>query len=276
LRLKSLIFTLIISVALFPLPAVARTFSPPSGDSLLPMHILLYTGDDPAEKHEINIYSRGGKYFADNLAPFYYAGKKTDGVWTTELSRSKIAACHRFMDKARKAPAECPDISNSSKNYQITYGTESIHIEGDCDWGDMGYFDLRSVLFGDKFAKLDTVRLLMSDSVSKLLTGKWYFRPLKTKLRKGVLFVLSRETDRHRSCFWEFGKNSYFKSSCNDALNLTYSNKYVLSFDGDTYFEVQGGATRDKNGNLTIRNFGAMFTIESIDSEYLKIRYLHR
>jgi hypothetical protein len=276
LNIKTPLLALLLSAGIFPVAAPARGYFPPSTDTLLPMHIVLNTGEDPVEKHEMKIYQRGNKYYADNLAPFNYAGKKTDGVWTTELSRSKIAACLRFIDRARKVSDECPDVSNSAKNYLITYGNETINSLGDCDWGDMGYFDLRSVLFGDRFAKLDTTRLLMSDSVSKLLTGRWYFKPLKTPLRKGVLFVLSRETDKHRNCYWEFGKNSYFKSSCNDELNLTYSNKYVLSFDGDTYFEVQGGATRDKNGNLTIRNFGAMFTIESIDSAYLKIRYMRR
>ncbi len=249
----------------------------PAGTDTLPHFRLVYSfGDEGTDKYEINIYKKGGKYYADNISPVFYVGSRSTGAWSAELNAGKIAACLTFLGRMRSQPEECPEVSTSIKDYLVTTGTETIHVRGDCDWDGMDFFDLRSALFTEKFADLDARRLALGDSLSRKLTGKWYFAPIKTKFKAGEYFTLSRAPGPGLSCTWQFGVNSSFKSSCNDVLNLEYSTRYVLNLDGNNYFEIQGGATTDANGNTTIRNFGAAFTIESVNESELKLKFLRR
>jgi hypothetical protein len=233
-------------------------------------------GDDASERAEIVVYRLGNKYFAENAAPQFYIGKNKVDLWRTELNATQVATCMQFQKKAGTLPAECPEVSMVPKTYQITANNKTTTIQGDCDWDGIDFFDLRSALFSEYYTQLDARRRAFTDSLSSLLHGKWYFSAPPGKPEPGSRLTLQKKQNNTKTCFWEMGKNSSFKSTCNEYINLSYSIRYALNTEGNIFFEIQGGTTTDADGNTSIRNFGATFVIDSVDDLELKLKFLRR
>ncbi|MCF8451360.1 MAG: hypothetical protein K9G49_15915 [Taibaiella sp.] len=264
----------LLSLLLLALPAFV--IGSPANDTLTPFKITYTSGEEGYGKSEINIYKQNNKYYARNVAPYFFIGTKTDSIWVSELSQDKIQTCIELLNRAKNLPEECPETSSATKEYQITYGNNTIKIRGDCDWEDLDFINFRSQLFYEKFAILEAKRLALIDSLNKQLRGKWHFIPFKNMFNRGDILLLKKVADADYSCTWQMGESSTFSSTCNDVLNLSYSIRYLLNVDGDIYIEIQGGSTVEKNGSMKVRNFGATFTIEAISSEELKLKFLWR
>jgi len=246
------------------------------GDTLTPFNIILYSGDEAIQKFEIKVYSKADKYFADNISPFFYFGKKTDSVWTVELDQFKVSQCNKFLRKAKSLPKECPERSSSIKDFTITFAKDTIKIRGDCDWDSLDFFSLRQLLFKDKFDELELKKSNLINGLNKKVIGKWYFKTLKTEPKRDDYFVLTKTNDFNSECSWEFGKENSFKSSCNKVFDFTYSDKYEWQVDGDIYFKIQPGIITDKNGSMTLGNYDATFILEALTENELKLKFLWR
>jgi hypothetical protein len=234
----------------------------------------LYSGDESIQKFEIKVYSKADKYYADNISPYFYFGKQTDSVWTVELDQFKIAKCNQFLSKAKLIPKECPKLSTSIEHYIITFAKDTIKIRGECDWDSLDFFSLQRLLFKDKFEQLELKKLNIVNNLNKKLIGKWYFKPLKKELKKDDYFILTKTNDFNSECSWEFGNQLSFKSSCNKVFNLMYSDKYGWQVNGDIYFEIRGGIITHKDGSMTVGNYGAIFTLEELTDNELKLKFL--
>jgi hypothetical protein len=263
-----------LSLSLLALPV--SVIAAPAGDTLTPFKITYTSGEEGTGKSDIYIYKQNNKYYARNIAPFFYIGTKTDSIWVSELSQDKIQTCIELLNRAKNLPEECPETSSATKEYQITYADNTIKIRGDCDWEDLDFINFRSQIFYEKFAILEAKRLALIDSINKQLRGKWHFMPIKNMFSKGDMLLLRKTANAYYSCAWQMGESNTFSSNCNDVLNLSYSIRYLLNVDGDIYIEIQGGSTIEKNGSMKVRNFGATFTIESISSEELRLKYMWR
>lgn len=265
-----------VTALVLTLLATAKTSYLPLPDTLTPFRVVYMAGDDASERAEIVVFKKGDRYVAENAAPQFYIGKNKVDKWRTELNAAQIAACIQFQKKAGTLPAECPEVSLATKTYQITANNKTTTIQGDCDWEGIDFFDLRSALFSEYYAQLDARRRAFTDSLSSLLNGKWYFAAPLGKPEPGSRITLQKKRDKTNSCFWEMGKNSSFKSTCNEYINLSYSIRYALNTEGNIFFEIQGGTTTDAEGNTSIRNFGATYVIESVDEQELKLKFLRR
>lgn len=243
---------------------------------LPPFQVTFISGEETPEKCEIRVFLDNGKYFATNISPAFYVGTRKIPAWTTELTPDKIKTCQKFLERARTFTEECPITSTVPKSYTIAAGNENMYITGDCDWDDIDFLYLRGILFYEDFVKLEQERAALRKDLHNQLAGTWYFAPLTAKPEKGDMLVLSRTSGPGQSCTWQFSESNYFKSSCNDVLNLAYSVKYLLNMDGGRMLEIQGGTTTDKDGNSHVRNYGATYSIESVSPGELRLRYMWR
>lgn len=244
--------------------------------SIEPFRVVFLSGDDLAERCEINVYRKDGKWYAANLSPTFYIGAQAISSWTTELNPEKVNTCVKFLKKARALPEECPVASPVPKEYRITTASDSFTITGDCDWEDIDFLFLRGILFYENFAKLEQERAAIRKDLNKQLHGTWYFTPFTAMPTKGTEITLVKMPEAGQTCTWQFGESNSFKSSCNDVLNQAYSVKYLLNMDGGRTMEIQGGTTTDKDGNSHVRNYGSTWSIESISPSELKLRYMWR
>ena len=245
-------------------------------NSVEPFRVVYITGDENPERNEINVYRKDGKFYAENVSPSFYVGRQMISRWTTELNDEKIATCHKFLNRARALPDECPVTSPVPKEYRVITASASLSITGDCDWEDIDFLYLRGILFYENFAKLEQQRAALRKELNRQLYGKWYFAPMAAKPEKGDILTLVKTPGPGQTCTWEFGASNSFKSSCNEVLNLTYSVKYLLNMDGGQTMEIQGGTTTDKDGNSRVRNYGATWSVESISPSELRLRYMWR
>jgi hypothetical protein len=236
----------------------------------------LYSGDEAIQKFEIRVYKKADKFYADNITPYFYYGMDTDSVWSVELDQSKISTCSKFLNKAKSLPKECPERSTSIKDYTVTFSKDTLKIKGDCEWDSLDFFSLRQLLFKDKFQALELKKSTLVNDLNKKLIGKWYFEPLKTAPKKDDYLILTKSNDFNSECSWEFGKEHTFKSSCNKIFDFTYSDKYAWQVDGDIYFKIHPGIITDKNGSMTVGNYDATFTLETITEKEIKLKFLWR
>jgi len=243
---------------------------------LAPFTVTFISGEETPETCEIRVFIDHGKVFATNVSPIFYVGAKPTPAWTRELTPDKIKTCQKFLDRARTFTEECPITSTVPKSYTIVTGNETLSITGDCDWEDIDFLYLRGILFYEDFAKLEQERAALRKDLHNQLSGTWYFAPITAKPEKGDILVLSRTATPGQTCTWQFSESNYFKSSCNEVLNLAYSIKYLLNMDGGRLLEIQGGTTTDKDGNSHVRNYGATYSIESVTPGELRLRYMWR
>lgn len=252
-----------------------KTYSTNTTDSLVPFHLILYSGDEYVEQYEMNIYKKSNKYYADNISPSFYVGKKSDSVWTVELDSNKIVTCIKFINKAKLLPKECESVSTSIKDYTIAFAYDTIKIRGDCDWDGLDFFKFRKILFQDKFSDLELRRKTNIENLNAQLTGRWYFKPLTTSLKRDDYFTLTRIHNSPSDCYWEFRDTDSFKNSCNTMLDFTYSNLYKWKIDGgDILLIIEGGFITDKKGNISVANYGSTFILDTLNDKKLKLKFL--
>ncbi len=256
-----------------------NTISDDLSDSLTSFNIVLYFGDEHIEKLELNVYKKANKCFAENISPVFYYPNKRDSIGTIELNTDKVRACLEFIRRAKVQPKNCPEKHSSVVNYTISTLHDTIYIEGDCDWDNLNYFDLRALLFKEKFAEMELKRESILSGLEGGLLGKWYFAPLKRELKKGDILILSKTNNFHSDAYWEIGKDHSFKSSNNKVLDFHKTEKYesyVGKWDGNVYFEIQGGFQNESNGGISVANDGATFIVESYNDNVLKLRFIKR
>ena len=251
-----------------------KTSSINNDDTLTPFNIVLYSGDEVVQKFELNFYKKFGKYYADNITPYFYSGKNSDSVWTTELDKSKLAACNKFLSRAKLLPKKCPEISSSVSYYTISYAKDTLRISGDCDWDSLDFFALRQQLFKERFLELESKRARLINALSKKVTGKWYFRDVKLKYKRGDSIILTKVSTPHSNCSWEFGAEHSFKTNCNKSFNLAYSKEYEWHVDGDIYLQVQAGYIIKKNGIIQGKNNDITFTLDEVTDTELRLKFL--
>lgn len=69
------------------------------------------------------------------------------------------------------------------------------------------------------------------EDLNKRISGKWF-------LKKEDHFVLTRTNKFHSKCFWEFGPNNSFKSSCNDVIDFSSSKKFDWTINEKIYLNT--------------------------------------
>jgi len=255
-------------------------------DSLVPFYLIFRSGDEVVRTYELKVYKENNRCYARNsIEPEFYVGGKVDSNWTVELDSNKIKTCIKFINKARTLPKKCQELTSSITEYQIVFGNDTIKITGDCKWDSLDFFSLRDVLFKERFSELELKRLALVERLNKQLQGKWYFIPFKKEPLKMDSLILSRKNNFFSDCFWEFGIDNSFKSSCNSILDsfscnkifdLTYSNKYEWSEEEIILLEVQPGMITESNGNMTFGNDGATFMLDTLNDSNLKLLFMGR
>jgi len=247
-----------------------------SKDTVPPFTVILYSGDEEVRKSEIRIYEESGKFYAENVSPYFYYGTQTDSVWKVELDQNKISTCNKFLNKAKSLPKRCPERSTSIEDYTIIVQKDTIKINGNCEWDNLDLFSLRKSLFNEKFTELDLKKTNLINGLNSKLIGKWYFKPLKLEPKRDDSLVLTKTNNLNSECSWEFGKDNYFKSSCNKIFDFTYSDTYGWRVDGNIFFEIQTGLITNKNGITSVGNSNALFTLDKLTDKELRLKFLWR
>lgn len=245
-------------------------------DSLSPFDVIVYHGDEAVEKLEINVYIRDNKFYADNVFPTYSINGSKSIVWTVELDNYKILNCIKFIQKAKALPKECPNNSTSITEYIISFSNDTVKINGNCQWDTLDFFQLRKILFKENYAEEAQKKVNQINNLNKKLFGKWYYKPLTSEPKRGEYLILTKTNEFNSECFWEFGNEYLFKSSCNKFLDLTYSDKYEWQVDEDIYFKIQPGIIKDINGSMTVGNYDATFILDTLTDNELKLKFLWR
>jgi|GEM_PF-6748275 len=244
------------------------------GYTLTPFNVVLYTCGEVNQRHELNIYTQDNKYYADNVSPYYYIGKRTDSVWTVELDQFRISTCNKFLDKIRSLPKECPVLSTCITRHIITSASDTIIIRGDCNSDSLDFFAFRQIIFQDKFNELELKKSNLIDNLNRSILGTWYYKPFKSSPKHGDYLVLTKANDFVSKCSWEFGTEHSFRSSCNEVLDFTYTEKYAWHTWKDIYLVIQGGIITYKDSSMAVGNDDATFTLEAITDHELRLKYL--
>lgn len=244
-------------------------------DTLTPFTVNFNLGDYEIIKYEIKVYKLGDDFFADNIAPFYYYGTKTDSVWTVKLTKEKKKLCENFIKKAKSLPNECPQMSSAFENYMIVLPYDTIEINGECDWDKLDFYNLSNTLFSEKFRELSKKRKQLEKELNSKIYGKWNVLNLHSEQKRGNILILSRVNNS--KCNWEFGHNFLFRSYCNDIFDMSKSEDYLWNIDqGEIYLIIQAGFNKEKNGDISVANYGAEFIVENIDKNYIQLKFLGR
>jgi len=246
----------------------------PLTDSLLPFYLTYTYGYIVHFVSELKIYKENNKWYATYVEPKFYVAGAVDGDWTVDLDSNKIRECLKFINKAKTLPRTCEESTSSIHEYTIALGNDTIKIAGECEWGNSNFYGFSTTLFKERFTELEMKRLALIESLNQQLRGRWYFAPLKNKLNEWDSVVLTKSNDHNSECFWEFGNDSSFKSSCNSILDYTYSSKYRWGVEEqDTFLNIRMGI-KIKNGEDAIGNHGATFIVKTLNGGELKLIYL--
>lgn len=252
----------------------SQSISGSTNCSLIPFTIVYSAGGEGKVRCEIRVYKKADKFYADNITPFFYYGRRTDGKWTVELDKAKIETCNRFLEKAKKLPKGSSFQSRSDEEYTISCSFETLYISGDYEWDGLDFYSLRKILFKEKFAELEVKKSNSLNNLNRKLKGRWYIKPMTSKPKWGDIFILTK-TDIYKSgCFWDFGDNYAFKSYSKKYLNVTYSKRYHLQIDKDIVFIIERDMNKDQDSYSTIGDSETGFILESLTDKELKLMFL--
>lgn len=239
---------------------------------LVPVTISYFSRCDSYLTYQMKVYKKGNNaYYAENIRPFHYYGYKTDSIWSTKLNKQQISTLKKFLLIAKRLNENCQN-SNSIPEYQIITDKDTLKITSDCDWNNLDYFSLQENLFKTKFNDLKKKRKAIIDSLDKKITGKWYYEPLKEKPKKGDCIKLTKVKQNQSDCYWEFSKN-YFKSSCNNVMNFTYTKDYEWNVDGQINLNISPGLIIAKDGSMTIGNYNQEFILKFLNDNELELEF---
>ncbi|MBD0254174.1 MAG: hypothetical protein ICV83_00530 [Cytophagales bacterium] len=235
-------------------------------------------GDESVDKYRLKVYHRGKQVWADKLLPNYYYGNKTDSIWRVQLSNAQIELCNSFLKKAKSLSKECPHTLTGVFFNGIITETDTLRIDGECDWGNVSYRQLEVSFFKKQFEDLRKKRDSLEASLTGTFNGRWYLTPASGELKRGDKLLLSKEAmPENGRCFWEFAPEYVFKSGCSALLAMPYSNKYRLDIDeGDVSLHIEGGFVQNKDSLVEMANEGANFIIESVHENKIVLSFLWR
>jgi hypothetical protein len=251
-----------------------QIYSTGNTDTLTTFHLIHYSGDEAVKRYEMRIFKQSNKYYAEYISPLFYVGTRIDTGWKVELGNEKIQECIKFLSIAKNLPHECEEISSSVEDYEIMFTNDTLKIKGDCNWTGLDFFGLTQILFKDRLLELEMARKRAINSLNTKIAGKWYFSPLSKRPKMDDYIILTRANSFQSNCFWEFGDNNNFKSSCNEFLDLTHSVKYEWHLEEHFYLVIQGGVVTDKYGTTTVTNYGAIFILDSLGDNKLLLKFL--
>lgn len=245
--------------------------------TFMPFNVVYYEGDEGVIKYEINIYKKEGKFYADNISPFIYCNKETDGVWTAELDSNKIAICKDFINTIKSPFTSCVDTYSGTYKVIIKSSTDTSKIIKDypCPYKD-DFHPFRGALFKEKFEEDRLKREHIELSLRYKLAGKWYLDTNQKALQQNDYLTLKRYDESNSVCYWKFGIDSSFKSHCNQSIDLMYSKEYSLNIWDENFLNIEAEIDEKENGEYSILTEKAVFRIDSLDENILKLQLLRR
>jgi hypothetical protein len=241
--------------------------------------ILFQTGCYTRIDYSISIMTENGHLIAKKTRPNYYYGTKTDSIWKVKIDKKQLEIINAFIQRAKELNGVCPIRSTSVDDYKIIIHNDTTYsIHGNCDWGGLDYFSLERLLFNEHFNDLEKKRNVLKDSVNKVLVGQWIVDGLHKELKQSDSITLSRTNYFKKDMIvWSFGDSLKFRSLENKIFDLKLSNSYNLIVnDGSVDLEISSGASTDKNGNMTIENYGAYFSIMEMNADKIILKYWKR
>ncbi|WP_314509571.1 hypothetical protein [Xanthocytophaga agilis] len=218
-------------------------------------------GDEDVIRHKLRVYCKDRQTWADKLLPNYYYGDRTDSVWHVKLNHKQIKLCNDFLQKARSLPQQCEQHFTFFTS--VITPTDTLIIQGECEWGKLGYHRVEHELFKQSFKRLKRNRDALEDQLTSTLNGRWYITVLSdTGADRLILHRLPSGSNKY--CSWNFSSKYSFKSDCSTILPMPFSKKYRLDIDeGEIYLHIQAGGTLTKDLEFIDENPGADFVIES-------------
>ncbi len=243
--------------------------------SLIPFNVVYYDGDDGIEKYEINIYKKEDKFYADNISPYTYYGRKTDSIWTVELDSIKIAACRKFLVTAKSQLAPCVNDYSGIHEFTIKFKTDIPTIKRNHPCPCEDFFDFREALFKEKFEE-NVLRIKnIKYELSKKLAGRWYMQRYQKKLQENDFIILTKNNESNSLCYWEFGVENYFKSNCNQIVDFTYYNEFIiLPFWRDISIQISYAPKEDNDARNNIPSQSARLRFDSVNNNYLRVQLI--
>lgn len=239
-------------------------------DSLVPFHVIYYCGDEAIVRYDLDIFMKGGEYYAENPSIVYK--NKSYGKWITKMNSKKIKACIDFLYAAKHAEKDCLNESSLSEDYYVIIGNDTTKIfDAGCKWDSMTFFRLNSILFKKQF---DEQAIKIDEQIKMLqkqLTGRWYYSMTKP-LKQNDKLVLTKANTNKSKCYWDIGNKGSFKSNCNAIMNYEKSVSCEILLQNNTLFIINPGVNYGQDGT-TIANQGATFELLKNDNKTMVLKY---
>lgn len=257
------LFLLALTICTFSL----CSFNQEGNNPIKPFEVEFISGCNAITHFKIRVYQQEGKYFADHTSPTYFDGVKVDSLWRIQLTEEQINDCNSFLNKAKSLPRKCDRFSSVENHHIIFIGNDTIDINGDCDWDNLGFRFLDEKLFGEKHIALESRQKQFITDLHKKLIGKWYVDTQQNNLNRDDIVTFRK--DKTSDFCWEFKSDSKLKGNNAGLLGIKGLESYKLQIsDGwnETVFEFHWGKVDYMNH--------ATFTFVSIDDKELKLKYL--
>lgn len=224
---------------------------------------------------KIKVFKQHGKYYAKHIKPTYYNGREIDGTWLIELNKNQISACSKFLTKAKSLPNKCERWSSSEFFHIVKLESETIEINGNCEWENLDFNYLDTELFSTKHEELKGKKESFLNELTQSIKGKWYLKPIEKEILRDDILIFSK--DFKSAEFVEFKDQNLLKSNCSKSLNIIKPQTYKIDIsDGwnEVVFTLNWGEiTLKKDYNTWYENDATFTLVEKGDKE-LKLKYL--
>lgn len=236
---------------------------------------ILRSGDYEVETYEIHIYKNGSKYYADNVSPLYFYGKRTDGIWHVELNNKQLGLCETFLKEAKSKHPKCPDEELASGVWElfVIVGTDTRIVTDPCEWKGPNFHSLQKTIFAAKLIEFENKKAEAVNELNRKLKGKWCFDPLKEEPKQDEYIVLTKANNNNCECYIQFEENYICKSSSKKGLNLSSAVEYKLFLNKSILIRVEHAILPDKDGIYHLIGDEARFRLDSISDKVLTVQY---
>ena len=107
-------------------------------------------GDDGTHHATLNIYRKGNSYHAKETTWNNYGpGENRDTFYKADLTAEQLRKVLDFACAIANLSSDCPKTSSRAEYTRVLLDGKTKEIEGNCEWGNNSYFDLRKTIFRD-------------------------------------------------------------------------------------------------------------------------------
>jgi len=116
--------------------------------TLVPFTATYVEGDDGLQSYSLTIEETNNIFSAREISTDNYSVSKFfDTLKLLQLNENQILKAKQFLIAASRLPSKCDQPTSLTQKLSITFENKKIEIEGNCDWNEAAYFDLRDDLF---------------------------------------------------------------------------------------------------------------------------------